>query len=85
MVNDGLARMTCIHAEFTCQQVAVVDNTSSQGALSLTYARTDVRYRAGCKGMALQNLQCGHSGIVFAHAGIVKNAEKGFCCQRILG
>ena len=79
MVNDGLARMTCIHAEFTCQQVAVVDNTSSQGALSLTYASTDVRHRTGCKGMALQNVQCGHSGIVFAYAGIIKNAEKGPC------
>ena len=84
MVNDDLARMTCIHAEFPCQKVAVVDNTTLQGAFCLTYASTVVRHRAGCKGMALQNVKCGHPGFVFAHAGIIKNTENGSCCQRIL-
>ena len=85
MVNDDLARMTCIHAEFTYQQVTVVDNTTLQGAFSLTYASTDVRHRTGCKGMALQNVQCVNSSFVFAHASIIKNAEKWSCYQRILG
>ena len=70
MVNDHFASMTNILAEFTCQHVASVDNITLQGAIRLPNVGAGVRHRTGCKGMTLQNVQCGHSGFVFAHAAV---------------